>query len=70
MKILSGKLDSLLKTEIDNIATYKLITSPDVDLGKAAKLMSKHNIGALLVTKDDMLYGIITERDLFKLVPA
>jgi len=70
-KILSGELDSLLKTKIDKIATHKVITiSPDADVGEAAKLMSNHDIGALLVVKDDTLHGIITERDLLKLVPA
>jgi len=31
---------------------------------EAAKIMAKHHIGALLVTKRDKLEGILTERDL------
>jgi len=37
--------------------------SPDVTVFDAIQLMADKNIGALLVTKDDKLVGIISERD-------
>lgn len=42
----------------------KLVTaSPDTTVSKAAKLMAKKKVGAVLVVQDDRLVGIFTERD-------
>lgn len=37
--------------------------SPDATVFDAIQLMAEKNIGALLVTKDDKLLGIVSERD-------
>ncbi len=59
----------VLQTPALEIGTKDLIViGSKVDLGEAAMIMSKNNIGALLVTEGERLAGIITERDFFKLV--
>jgi len=64
----AGTMNSVLKTKVDEISTHDLITiKPDADISEAAKIMSDKGIGALLVVKGELLQGIITERDLFKL---
>lgn len=40
-----------------------LIASPDTSVSKAAKLMAKKNVGAVMVVEDKRLVGIFTERD-------
>jgi CBS domain-containing protein len=40
-----------------------LIASPDTTVSKAAKLMAKKNVGAVMVVEDNRLVGIFTERD-------
>ena len=43
--------------------------APDISVGKAARLMARKHVGALLVVEGDTLVGIITERDvLFRVV--
>lgn len=67
-RLQTGTIESVLKTEVDEVAVHNLITiEPEADVGEAAKMMRDKNIGALLVTKEKRLMGIITERDLFKL---
>lgn len=39
-------------------------TTPDTPIEEAARLLRKHKIGALPVTRDGLLVGIITESDL------
>jgi CBS domain-containing protein len=42
----------------------KLLTAPpETTVSQAAKLMEKHNVGAVMVVEDKMLVGIFTERD-------
>jgi CBS domain-containing protein len=42
----------------------KLVTAPpETPVSKAAKLMAKKNVGAVLVVEGDRLVGIFTERD-------
>ncbi len=38
--------------------------APDTSVGEALKLMTEHNIGALLVTEEERPVGIFSERDL------
>ncbi|RLI20959.1 CBS domain-containing protein [Candidatus Bathyarchaeota archaeon] len=65
----SGAIMQVLQTEIEEIATKRLVTvSPEVDLGEAAKLMEENNIGALPVLENGKLVGLITERDFFKVI--
>ncbi|MBI4290902.1 MAG: CBS domain-containing protein [Betaproteobacteria bacterium] len=40
-----------------------LMASPDTSVSKAAKLMAKKNVGAVMVVEDNRLVGIFTERD-------
>lgn len=43
---------------------------PDVSAREAARLMSRHKIGSVLVTRGDEILGIFTERDLMNRVVA
>jgi CBS domain-containing protein len=40
-----------------------LTAPPETLVGKAAKLMAKKNVGAIMVVEDERLVGIFTERD-------
>ena len=65
----SGTIMQVLQTEIEEIATRKLVTvSPEADIGEAARIMEENNVGALPVLENDRLVGIITERDFFKVI--
>lgn len=49
----------------------KLLTaSPDISVSKAAKLMAKRKVGAVMVVEHQRLVGIFTERDLLIRVVA
>lgn len=39
---------------------------PDVTVSQCIELMIRHNIGALVVTDDDNLLGIVSERDVVR----
>ena len=48
-----------------------LVAPPETTVAKAAKLMAKKNVGAVLVVVDKRLVGIFTERDaVFRVVAA
>jgi CBS domain-containing protein len=48
-----------------------LIAPPGTTVAKAAKLMAKKNVGAVLVVADKRLAGIFTERDaVFRVIAA
>jgi CBS domain-containing protein len=65
----SGTVIQVLQTSISEIATKDVVTvEPEADVGEAAKRMQEKNIGALPVVKREVLVGIITERDFFKLI--
>jgi len=65
----SGTLLQILQTPAIEIATKEVITiNSHQDIGEAAALMEKTNIGALPVTENEKIIGIITERDFFKLI--
>lgn len=40
-----------------------LVAPPETSVSKAAQLMAKKNVGAVMVVRDGMLIGIFTERD-------
>ena len=42
----------------------RLVAPPQTTVAKAAKLMAKKNVGAVMVVEDKLLVGIFTERDL------
>jgi len=43
-----------------------ITTTEDTPLEEAARLMADHKIGSLPVMRDDLLVGIITESDIFR----
>jgi CBS domain-containing protein len=65
----SGTMAQVLQTSILEAATKNVyLVSPDADVGEAAETMRQKNVGSVLVSKDDRLVGIVTERDFFKLI--
>ncbi|MGV3322859.1 CBS domain-containing protein [Streptococcus hyovaginalis] len=57
----------LNKTKIRDIMIRDVITvSQDASLEDAVYIMMKHKVGVLPVVDNDQLYGIITDRDIFK----
>jgi CBS domain-containing protein len=54
---------------VSGTMTRKLLTcSPDTTLVDAAHMMAERRVGAILVTEDTGLTGILTERDVLKAV--
>jgi CBS domain-containing protein len=47
-----------------------LVAPPDITVQEAAKRMCAHNVGAILIVKNNQLIGIFSERDLMKKVVA
>ncbi len=63
----------LLDTRVGDACARPVVSvEPDDDVGRAAQLMWEHGIGGLPVVEPGTgkLVGIITERDLFKLLPG
>lgn len=59
----------LAQLTVDKIMTRDVITVPlDATIRDAARLMLKHEVGALPVMDGDKLVGIITESDIFRIV--
>jgi len=42
----------------------KYILSPNETLNRAAEIMKEHNVGVIMVTEEDKIIGIITDRDI------
>lgn len=56
------------KLKIEKVMTTKVITiSEDTTVEEAARLMAENNISGLPVLRGDLLVGIITESDLFRI---
>ncbi|MBD3155312.1 MAG: CBS domain-containing protein [Candidatus Aenigmarchaeota archaeon] len=54
---------------VKNAMTKSVITSePDVTVRSAAEMMSKRDIGSLIIIQDEKMIGIMTERDVMKKV--
>ncbi|MDD5191503.1 MAG: CBS domain-containing protein [Candidatus Nanoarchaeia archaeon] len=51
---------------VKEIMNEVCVVTSDITLKKAAALMLKHNIGSLVVLKENKLSGIVTERDVIK----
>lgn len=67
----SGKASDVLSSRISDFMTRNLITiDPDVEIGKAAEIMTSNRIGALPICSTGKLQGILTERDFFKVLAA
>ncbi len=65
----SGTIIQVLNTPALTIATRDVETiEPTADIGQAARIMQDKDIGALPVTRNGKLVGIITERDFFKII--
>jgi CBS domain-containing protein len=65
----SGTIIQVLNNPALEIASKEVTTiEPDVDVGQAARVMREKNIGAMPVVKNELLVGMITERDLFKII--
>jgi CBS domain-containing protein len=48
-----------------------LVAPPETTVAKAAKLMAKKNVGAVMVVAEKLLVGIFTERDaVFRVIAA
>ena len=52
-------LREVMRTELVTVA-------PDATVAEAAELMSIHHVGAALITRDERLLGIFTERDIVR----
>ena len=53
------------RTKVTQIMTQPLITvDPEEDLLKASQIMSENVISKLVVMRDNIVYGIITEKDI------
>ena len=60
-----------MSLEVKDIMIDKVVAiEADASLREAVKLMNKHEIGCLIVTKNENPVGIVTERDLLKRVLA
>jgi len=65
----SGTMAQVLQTSVMEASIKDVYeVGPDVDTGEAARIMEEKNVGSLLVTENERLVGIITERDFFKLI--
>jgi len=63
-KVLAEELDPQ-KTRVSEIMSIPLaIVDPDDDLLKASKLMQENNVTKLAVVRDDIIYGIITAKEI------
>lgn len=47
-----------------------LVSSPEITVQEAAKLMTERNVGAILLVKNNKLVGIFSERDILKKIVA
>jgi CBS domain-containing protein len=57
--IISGTIDAILKNKTADLWSIP----PETTVFEAIRLMSEKNIGAVLVTDDHKLVGIVSERD-------
>ncbi|MEM2300081.1 MAG: CBS domain-containing protein [Candidatus Hadarchaeales archaeon] len=67
--LMSQKIDDVVSVPVEEIMTRNVLKiSPEADIGEAATLMREKGCGGLPVVSDDMLVGIITERDILRLM--
>lgn len=59
----------LLETKVTKVMKKKVYTAkPDLPIEEAAMLMYDNNIGCLPIVENNMLVGIISDRDLFRVL--
>ena len=65
----SGTIGPVLDTPVHRMGTRGLVTvASDLDVSEAARLMARTGAGALPVLDEERLVGIVTERDLLKMI--
>jgi len=64
LKKVCGELDCTIATAGEIMSTPLITIDADASLYKAARMMLEHNIRRLLVTSDDKIVGIFTQKDL------
>lgn len=63
-KVVAKEIDPS-KVRVEEIMASPLITiDPDADLSTAAEIMEKNRIRRLPVTRGDILYGVVSARDI------
>ncbi len=68
-KIITGNFREAFSEPITSLINKDVVWAPpEMDLGDAARLMIEKKVGCLPVIDNDVLCGIITERDLLKAV--
>ena len=62
---MSAKIDEIIDAPISALEpALPICVKPTLSLGETVKTMQKHNIGCVLITQDQDLLGIFSERDL------
>ena len=57
--------------QVKDVMTKEVKTvSPEASIQEAAKTMNQYNIGCLIVSENEILKGILTERDILRKVVA
>jgi CBS domain-containing protein len=65
----TNRVDEAMSVGVEDTMTRDVLTTtPNTDVGEAARLMVEHGCGGLPVIEGDELVGIITERDILELL--
>lgn len=65
----SQRIDDVISVPVSEIMTTNVTkVAPGTDVGEAARIMREKGCGGLPVVSDDTLVGIITERDILKMM--
>jgi CBS domain-containing protein len=60
---------ALDEVPVSGVMTNPVISGhPDMSIGEAVQVMARHKVGSLPVVEDGRLVGIVTERDLLRLL--
>lgn len=66
-KLITGHINDAFGLPIKTLMSSEVVTiEPDVDIGSAAEMMMKKDVGSLPVLKEGKLVGIITESDFLR----
>jgi CBS domain-containing protein len=55
-------------TVADFMSTHVLTSDPEDHISKIASSMQRHNVGSVVITKNQRIVGILTERDFVRIV--
>lgn len=62
--VISGNVEEALSAPVTVASISKIVTvEPHIDVGEAVNKMIQYNVGSVLVTENNKLIGILTERD-------